>query len=68
MTTQTRPRCPKCRGWLFLEEGGDVLDLRVTEWDCLNCGYVAPPAQVLDLPEPDARSRGLRRTPDRRMR
>ena len=53
----TPKRCPKCRGWLFLEaevSGG------IAEQTCINCGWHAASRTAASPPPPDPESRPQR--------
>lgn len=67
MTTQTRPRCPKCGGGILLSYavGGLFDDARTVERSCLNCDWVRPPRVLLGL---EAADHGPRRNPNHRGR
>lgn len=41
---QPRPRCPRCKGWLYVEMERDHLGVkRAAVWTCLPCGWVSGP-------------------------
>ena len=40
MRDSSRPPCPRCAGFVYL-------DPRDGDWQCVNCGWVQPPAELL---------------------